>query len=94
MQTERVTFLTSPAHKAQLSQRAAANGLSMGEYVRRKTDGDDDITPQQEAELAALIAEVNNAIPKMNAAMDRMIEIMEKSHRETDAFLRMMGVRE
>lgn len=94
MQTERVTFLTSPDHKARLTKRAAANGLSMGEYVRRKTDDDDDITPQEEAELATLIAEINAAVPKMNASIDRMIATMEKSHQETDAFLRKMGVRE
>ena len=93
MQTERVTFLTSRDHKAALSRRAAANGLSMGEYVRRKTYDDEDITPEQEAELALLVEEANAAIPKMQASIDRIIATLDKSHAETEAFLKKMGVR-
>ena len=74
MQTERVTFLTTPAHKAGLARRAAAQGISLGEYVRRKTDEDNDLTPEQEAEFALLIAQVNEAVPQMAESLDQMIE--------------------
>ena len=93
MQTERVTFLTSPASKAALAKRAAAQGVSMGEYVRRRVEDENELTAEQEAELAALVAQANEAIPKMRDSMDRMLETLDKTHRETDAFLREMGVR-
>ncbi len=93
MQTERVTYLTTPARKAGLARRAAAQGISMGEYLRRKAEDEDELTSEEEAALAALVAEVNEATPKMLASIDRMIERMDTSHRETDEFLRKMGVR-
>lgn len=79
MQTERVTFLTTPDHKAGLARRAAAQGISIGEYVRRKTDDDDDLTPEQEAEFALLITQVNEAIPQMAETLDGMIETVRKT---------------
>ena len=94
MQTERVTFLTSREHKAALDAYASRSGQSVGNVVREATAkyiGQP--TEEEEAELAALVAQVNEAIPKMHASIDRMIETLDKSHRETDAFLRKMGVR-
>ena len=94
MQTERVTFLTSREHKKALDAYASSSGQSVGNVVREATAryiGQP--TPDEEAELAALVAQVNEAIPKMHASIDRMIETLDKSHRETDAFLRKMGVR-
>ena len=94
MQTERVTFLTSPDHKAALAARAAAQGISVGEYVRRRTEEDDDeLTPEQEAELAALVEQANEAIPKMAASLDSMIETLRSTHEEVDRVLREMGAR-
>ncbi len=94
MQTERVTFLTSRARKTSLASRAAASGVSVGEYLRRRVEEDEDaLTDAQQAELAALVAQANDAVPKMRASIDRILETMDKTHRETDAFLRDMGVR-
>lgn len=93
MQTERVTFLTSRTGKAALARRAAAQGVSMGEYVRRRVEDDDELTAEQEAELAALVAEANAVIPKMQASLDRSIAILDATHRKVDAFLREAGVR-
>ena len=76
MQTERVTFLASPAVKARMMKRAEASGVSLGEYIRRKADEDDDITPEQEAELSTLAHELEQAMPEMRediAAMRRSI---------------------
>ncbi len=94
MQTERITFLTTPQNKAAIAARAAARGISTGEYIRRKIDDDDDEpTPEEEAELAALVEQVNIAIPKMAASMDRMIATLESTHEEVDKFLRQQGIR-
>jgi hypothetical protein len=94
MQTERVTFLTSREHKAALDAFAAERGESVGNVVREATAryiGQP--TAQEEAELAALVEQVNEAVPKMRASIDRMIATMEQSHRKTDEFLRKMGAR-
>ncbi len=94
LQTERVTFLTSREAKAALDDYAANSGQSVGNVVREATArfiGQP--TPDEEAELAALVAQVNNAIPQMNATIDNMIEMMRKSHIETDKLLRQMGAR-
>jgi hypothetical protein len=96
LQTERVTFLTSRDHKKALDSYASKSGQSVGNVVREATvrymaqprDESD-----EEAELAALVAEVNLALPKMNASIDNMIETMRQSHFETDKLLRQMGAR-
>lgn len=94
MQTERVTFLTSRAAKANLAARAAARGLSVGEYVRRKVEDDaDGLTPEQEEELSVLVAQVNEALPKMRESLDRSIAALDRTHRKVDALLREAGVR-
>ena len=93
-QTERVTFLTSREAKQALDAYASSNGQSVGNVVREATaQYIGQPTAEEEAELAALVEQVNAAIPKMHASIDNMIEMMEKTHRETDAFLRKMGVR-
>ncbi len=94
LQTERVTFLTSREHKAALDDYAANSGQSVGNVVREATaQFIGQPTVEEEAELAALVEQVNEAIPKMHASIDNMIATMDKTHRETDAFLRLMGVR-
>jgi hypothetical protein len=96
MQTERVTYLTSAEQKAALEAFAKSRGESVGNVVREATmrymaqprDESD-----EEAELAALVAEVNLAIPKMNASIDKMIETMRTTHAEVDRTLRAAGIR-
>ena len=79
MRTERVTFLTSRDHKAALDAFAAQSGQSVGHVVREATaryiaEGED-----EEAELAALVTEVNKAIPKMQASIESMIDTLRKT---------------
>ena len=94
MQTERVTFLTTPDHKAALDAFAVSNGMSVGHVVREATSQFiAQPTPEEEAELRILVDQVNEAIPKMNASIDRMIATLDRTHEQTDAFLREMGVR-
>ena len=87
MQTERVTILMTPARKAALAAKAAARQMSIGQYVRRKVEDDDDLSAEQEAELALLVAEVNVAIPKMNESIDAMIASLRATRSSVDATL-------
>ncbi|QDX24832.1 hypothetical protein FPZ54_01465 [Sphingomonas suaedae] len=94
MQTERVTFLTSAEQKAALDAFAASNGMSVGHVVREAASqyiGQP--TAEEQAELAMLIEQANEAIPKMRASLDNMIETMDRTHRKVDAFLRDAGIR-
>jgi hypothetical protein len=94
MQTERVTYLTSAEHKAQLEAFAKARGESVGSVLREATAryiGQP--TAKEEAELAALVEQVNEAIPKMNATIDDMQKTLRSTHLEVDRMLREMGAR-
>lgn len=101
MQTERVTFLTSRDHKAALDAFAASNGRSVGHVLREASSryiasgsGDDgQVTDEQEAELAALVGEVRQALPKMSASLDRMSQVLRDTHEEVDRTLRAAGIR-
>ncbi len=93
MHTERVTFLTTPQGKIALAARAAARGISTGEYVRRRVEADEDTTAGEEAELAALVAQANEAIPRMRDSLDRSIALVASTSREIDAMLREAGLR-
>lgn len=88
MQTERITILASPAAKRDMTARASARGLSLGEYVRRRALGDDDMTPEQELELGMLVDEVNAAVPRIEATMERIGETVRRLREENDAFFR------
>lgn len=87
MRTERVTFLTSREHKEELDAFAASRGESVGNVVREATaQYIGQPTAEEEAELAALVAQVNKAIPEMNASIDSMIKSvrgMRRNIRET-----------
>ena len=87
MRTERMTILLSPASKAAVSARAAAQGLSVGEYVRRKIEDEEDLSPEQEAELAALVDEVNAAVPKMAQSLDDMIQTLRRTREKVERSL-------
>ena len=71
MQTERVTFLTTPDHKAALDAFAANNGMSVGHVVREATtryviEGD----MSEDDRFKLLINELDEALP---ACMPRSI---------------------
>ena len=94
MQTERITFLTTPDHKAALDAFARESGMSVGHVVREATTHYiAQPTAEEDAELSALVTQVNNAVPKINASIDSMIAKLDATHRKVDAFLRKAGVR-
>lgn len=91
MQTARVTVLMTPERKVRLDSVAAGIGVSTGEYIRLAVDNFGDAT--EDAQLAVLVGELNAALPKMAASLDRSIEALEASHRHVDGVLRELGLR-
>jgi KaiC/GvpD/RAD55 family RecA-like ATPase len=93
MQTERVTFLTTPEGKAVIAARAAARGISLGEYIRRKVEDENDADDTDEAELVAVVEELTAAIPDMKARLERTAMLIEDAITDSDRRLREAGVR-
>ena len=93
MRTARTTFLQTPEEKAALERRAARLGVSSGEYIRLAVDNYEKVSPEEEAELVALVAEANIAIPRMAAMLDNMSEKLRETHDEVDRMLREAGIR-
>ena len=96
MQTERVTFLTSRGHKATLDAYAASTGKSAGHVVREATSqfiSQPLAANDEEAELALFVAQVNAAIPKVEAAFDDMSRMLRETHEQVDRSLRAAGIR-
>lgn len=94
MQTERVTFLTTPAHKAALDAFARESGMSVGHVVREATsryvvEGD----MNEDDRFKLLIGELEDALPHMHAALDRAIEGQRKLRADIDLMLREAGLR-
>lgn len=94
MQTERVTFLTTRDQKAALDAFAADTGRSVGHVLREaSTQYIGQPTAAEEAELNALVEQVNEAIPKMHASLDSMSRTLQETHIKVDRMLREMGAR-
>lgn len=88
MQTERVTFLTTPDHKAALDAFARESGQSVGHVVREATTrylADSEV--EEEEVLALLTREVEAAIPKMRADICAAVEAIEAANRRVDEIL-------
>jgi predicted transcriptional regulator len=93
MRNNRMTILMSDHEKAEVESLATEMGVSNSEYVRLAVDNYSNVSAEQEAELAALVAEANEAIPQMRAALDRSCERLEATHKKVDAMLREAGFR-
>jgi hypothetical protein len=91
VQTERVTFLTTPDHKAALDAYAASNGKSVGHVVREATS--QYIAPLPEAndeevdELDAVVPMVEAAVQEMAAAIAAMRADIARTCAKVDAIL-------
>lgn len=75
MQTERVTFLTSPDHKAALDAFAASSGKSVGHVLREassryiaQVQADDDYAEA----LELILPELESALARWNRSIDSM----------------------
>jgi hypothetical protein len=93
MHTERVTYLTSAEQKAALEAFAKARGESVGNVIREAVvEYMGQPTKDEEAELATLVEQVNEAIPRMHASLDRMQATLRSTHDEMQAFFREKGI--
>ena len=94
MHTERVTYLATAEQKAALEAFAKSRGESVSTVVREATARYmAQPTEDEEAQLAALVAEVAKAVPEMRASLQRSAEILRESRVEVDRKLRAAGVR-
>ena len=89
MQTERVTFLTTPDHKAALDAFAASSGRSVGHVVREatsryiaepRTNGSDEEAEEERA-LARVVDELDKLLPEMHRKLDSMENSIAKARR-------------
>lgn len=92
MQTERVTFLTTSDHKAALDAYATRHGQSIGHVVREATVRYIAQEQDEEAQLAALVAELAEAVPDMRERLDRTARRMEAAIDHVDRKLREAGL--
>lgn len=76
--TERLVVLVTPRQKTVVTQRAKAEGLSVGDYIRRQVlDGD--------GVLDALMHELTTGTARVRAQLDSTLKRIEQSDRERDA---------
>lgn len=90
MQTERVTFLTTPHHKAALDAFARENGMSVGHVVREATSRyivDPTPSSDEERVVDLLVPLVNDAIVDMRATIAAMRGDIERACAVVDAVL-------
>lgn len=91
MQTERVTFLTTPDHKAALDAYAASNGKSVGHVVREATSRyiapEPEIGDEGPDELDAIVPMVEDAVKEMTAAIAAMRADIARTCAKVDAIL-------
>lgn len=94
MQTERVTFLTSPDHKAALDAFAKESGMSVGHVVREATTrfvSDGDMGDEERVKL--LLDELDDALPHIHSALDHAIKGQQQLRADIDVMLREAGLR-
>ena len=83
MQTERVTYLTSAEQKSALEAFAKSQGKSVGNVLREATMTYMADSPlNDEEKMSILIAELNEALPAIEASFDRMAAKLEATHAE------------
>ena len=84
MQTERVTFLTTPDHKAALDAFARESGMSVGHVVREATTSYIAHPRAEKGEteeaLELILPEIEAMLPRWNAQMDRMEANLDRAH--------------
>jgi phosphate uptake regulator len=92
MRNARLTILMTDDEKQEIEVSANRLGLSSSEYVRLAVDNFEKPTAAEEAELKALAAELDSAVPRMQASLERTCERMEALHAEMDEFFLSKGI--
>lgn len=93
MRANRMTILLSDQERAEVDSKASRLGVSSSEYIRLAVSNFDGPTADEEAELAALLEQVNAAVPRMQASFDRMSDTIQELRAENDAFFKERGIR-
>jgi hypothetical protein len=93
MRANRLTVLLSDDERADVDSKASRMGVSSSEYVRLAVSNFDSPTHAEEAELSALLEQVNAAVPRMQASFTRMSETIQALHVENEAFFKEKGIR-
>ena len=93
MQSSRVTILMSPDKKAAFDAIAAQRGISTGEFFRQAGDRAANDDSSEEAELAALVKELAQAVPDMQRRLKRSAKLLRDSVKEVDDMMRKAGIR-
>ena len=89
MQTERVTFLTSPDHKAALDAFSRETGMSVGHVAREATSrfiAEPREGIEKEAELAVLTEELEIELPGMREDFDAMLSSLRTMNDKMEAY--------
>lgn len=76
--TERVVVLMTPEQKSSVASRAAAEHLSVSDYMRRQALGDDEL-------LNTLMADLAASTEKTRSALDRTLARLDQSERRLPA---------
>jgi hypothetical protein len=95
-QSERVTYLTNPEQKAALEAFAKERGESVGSVLREAAArymAEPAPTPEEEEALKLLLAELNEAVPRMNAQLQSSIDRLRETRAYVDRTLREAGLR-
>lgn len=93
MQTERVTFLTTPDQKAALDAFASSNGMSVGHVVREASSqymaqsAQASSEDEDEEALRLLIPEVELAVADMHRTIAEMRDDIRRTCAVVDAVL-------
>lgn len=90
MQTERVTFLTTPDHKAALDAFAASNGKSVGHVLREASSrymAEPESANEYDEALELALPELEAAISHINGTLDSMRDSIAKACQAVDAAL-------
>ncbi len=76
-----------------VEDRAAAEGLALllGVSSSELIEEFENLTPEQEAELEDLLAQVNEAVPAMSASLDRMSDTIARTSATARELTEMMA---
>jgi hypothetical protein len=89
----RTTVLMRPDVNAVIEAKAAERDVSSGEYIRLAVSNFEKIPLEDDPQLAALVAQANTALGKMEEALDHSIARLQATHEKVDALLREAGIR-
>ncbi|SRR6266513_474530 len=86
--TERIPVLVTRREKAEIAKMAKANGLSMGEVLRRGARALRASSADDEKLLLGMIDQMNKSTERAGKAIDDLLAYVELSNRRIEAMER------